>query len=393
MGNIITNPQKPELAEPLLLLNTNSMIVQNFYPEKKSVLLTPISDLQGYQQAAHAYVHQLNHKNGTSIEFKTDESSVTTMMMMKTNNTFANAYTRPIEAEDENAYIQISQVHMEYFPRLSITQLVEHADVMIKLTTLHQRDAIEVKRQVNNYLNTISTPYKYTKTNDEMNTFHRQELKIYVSSSSTDTNEKKEQDRDQDREAEVINYRIQWLGKDIFHFQDCLFMWTKYSASVYEQYKQKYASVDHIKPIGYPTHRPVKIIKISDPKIYNQYKEDQYTILLKQTEYFYELYCDSNLRVIIMDNDMEDVNSYELRKYKLFYWYFDNKKHQRVYGTFVFDWINSQFVFSLIQSDLSTDKTIYIQSYAVDTLDELLWCVLPDEDSRLLVKNNLYIVT
>jgi hypothetical protein len=414
---------------PLDIPSSSQLFVQNFYPTHKAVIINSIEDKEDYQNHVSFYIAHLNNNTVNNTELNDDNDDDdnnnnninTNSTLMKSNNIMANAYTKPVDIDKEQSYIEVSRVYLECLPKISMRTIMNQ----IKLYKQNKQNnsnnsdvwkgrSPSVQEIISIFLDeTISNLadkkarifklldklviYNHELLNQKMNEFHYKELEYLCSN-----NEEEEQKALQYRYSLTDIYKpkshlsaleIQngYDGYNFPHNSHSFFNWRLYTPELFEVLNKQivnHQAGNH--PFGY-VGTNVKIIK-SNHKHYQKYKDDTYIRYIRQGEQFYEIYCDyNNLRIIIIDNDYDPQSNYSLRAYKLLYWYYDTEKMQKVFGTFLFQWQNSEYIFSIINYDATNQKTTFIQHHSAKTLHDFIFFILPTF-AKKLVKNNLYIV-
>ena len=429
---------------PLNIPSSSQLFVQNFYPTHKAVIINsiPIEEQEDYQNHVSFYIAHLNN-NATELDDNADDNSNVNLTLMKSNNIMANAYTKPVETDKEQSYIEVSRVYLECLPKISMIKIINQiknykanagtavAGTAVAGTAVPCNPASDEKEGWKGrspsgrspststlqeiifiFLNDVNPNvddkknkiyklldklviYNHPILNQKMNEFHYKELEYLCNNEGEEkalehryslTNMYKPK-------THLSAFEIQngYNGYNFPHKSHSFFIWRLYTSELFEVLNKQIMNHqigNH--PFGY-VGTNVKIIK-SNNKHYNKHKDDTYIRYIRQGEQFYEIYCDlNNLRIIIIDNDYDPKSNNSLRGYKLLYWYYDTEKMQKIFGTFLFEWQDLEYKFSIINYDITNKKTTFIQHHSVKTFHEFIFFILPTF-AKKLVKNNLYIV-
>jgi len=395
-------PKSSELFIQHLHDNTSKVVIVNYIKDKevyiehaKELLLHRINENTNKiginnNNNNNENTNKIDNDNKSNINVNNDIVEKRYIALEDLHmNIFADAFTSIDNLPSknfikENTYIEISTVQLEYLPKISMLDYIKHYNIFQQekkiLMNEHKSSILNFQqmyiKKTESLLLLSSSRYENISLDDTCNKLHKSEITNLFDDYQNNGIKATQQLR---------SSFITDLVKSHNHFISN-FMWRQYTPEIRELYKTRELSV----PFGYVGQH----VKIVTPKNNINTTNDTYNKYILCNDLFYNVdYTLNQLKLIVIDNNIQNIEHYRLAQYKIFFWYYDKDQMQMIFGTYEFEWINQIYKFYLQQDNNNNNKggIYYLIKYEIPLFEDFLFHILPPY-AKNLVNQNLYIV-
>jgi hypothetical protein len=423
MGNLYSSDNNEYKDEIVLsptgnpIPKSHQMFIQDLYVKNKVVILDPIMNHVAYQQQTAQHIYKIQPNVGDTTEFNINDSGNIVSdapLIMSSNNILANVKTKPVKNEGHNdqAYIDVGVSTIETLPKLNI-QFLDHEmhdfrresllttrsylihavfgyldekekgryTSVHRLWNLAKKDPRILKTTIqNNFMRKILNAqchYDNVELDNRINKLHRTELQSIFQDKSNVDKAIKASSNNKREHSHIIEYRKRFINEQV---------------QIHKKFANRFQwrpfHLDYIvtKPLGY-----VSNLKIINDNTTIKYNPDFYSFI-KRGNIFYEVEYDlENLRFIIIDNEIENRDHFEIAEHKIFYWFYNNDEMRFIFGSHEFDWIGDKYIFYLRNHELSK-KNIKNHKYERESIIDFLLLILPTYCTKFIKDKKIYII-